>query len=92
VDRINSSLRPLKLSGFMASSWAAASSVRPANAPGKIASRLRVPLQRRQHVGQATAEQFRVEKALRFLKSPVGGWRNRFVCCPFHNCIRYNRD
>ena len=45
---------------------------------GEIASGLRVALQRHQHMGQGTAEQFRVEEIVSFLKSPVLGWCDRF--------------
>jgi len=51
----------------MASACAAASSVPPVKRSGEIAWPLRATLQRHQHVGQGTAEQFRAEKVVRLL-------------------------
>src|ERR1700694_5978184 len=45
---------------------------------GEIASGLCVALQRHQHMGQGTAEQFRVEEVVSVLKSPVLSWCDRF--------------
>jgi hypothetical protein len=46
---------------------------------GEIASGLGMPLQRHQHMGQGSAEQFRVEKVVGLLKAPVFGGRDRLL-------------
>ncbi len=50
-----SSVRPVKLSGFIASSCTAVSSMRPVRRSGEIASGLRVASQRHHHMGGEAA-------------------------------------
>ena len=51
---------------------------------GKVASRIRVPLQCHQHLGQAPTKQFPIEKIVGSLESLVFSERNNIS---FHNCI-----
>ena len=51
---------------------------------GKVASRIRMPLQRHQHLGQTALKQFPIEKVIGLLESLVFSYGNGYC---LHICI-----